>query len=77
MGTSPGANPAAPRPTEPKVASRASSSCRSAKRLGILFPPAPKWVGAELVAKPAAPASSPSLSTACIRVISSGVAARS
>ena len=41
------------------MASRASSSCRSAKRLGILFPPAPKWVGAELVAKPAAPASSP------------------
>ena len=48
----------------------------SAQRLGMGWPSAPRWVTAKLVAKPAAPASMASRTSAAMAAISSGVAAR-
>ena len=53
--SSPGVKAATPLPNSPTVSSRASISARSAKRLGIGLPSAPRWVGANEVANPAAP----------------------
>jgi hypothetical protein len=74
---SPGAIDTTPRPTSPIVSSSASSSARSANRLGTGLPSIPRCGNAKLVAKPAAPASIASRSTCCIAAISSAVAVRS
>ncbi len=74
---SPGAIDTTPRPTSLIVSSNASNSARSENRLGTGLPSIPRWGDAKLVAKPAAPASIASRSTACIFAVSPGVATRS
>ena len=75
--TPPGSSATTPRPLCLTGSSKARNSARSATREGTGRPLSPLCVGDALEAKPAAPPAMASATTACMRAISSGVAARS
>ena len=65
-----------PRPSAPIASTSAAISRSSASREGIGRPPSPLCAGLVLLAKPTAPARIASRTSACMRAISSSLAAR-